>query len=87
MNRCVCTIHVREPLRFTWQVNTPPGAYDLYSEHETIHSLARLIFQRLDIQRWLFKIDDEFLGRGAPTPIFIYEYLYIYIYIYVYIYT
>ena len=46
------------------EVNTPPGAYDLYSEHETLHSLARLIFQRLDIRRWLFKIDDEFLGRG-----------------------
>ena len=46
------------------EVNTPPGAYDLYSEHETVHSLARLIFERLDVATWLFKIDDEFGGRG-----------------------
>lgn len=46
------------------EVNTPPGAYDLYSESETLHSLARLVFERIDIQRWLLKIDDEFLGRG-----------------------
>ena len=35
-------------------------------------SLARLIFERLDVHRWLLKIDDEFGGRGhavldAPT--------------------
>lgn len=40
------------------------GALDLYNEQETLHSLARLIFERLDIPRWLFKIDDEYLGRG-----------------------
>mmetsp|Transcript_3280 Transcript_3280/g.8250 ORF Transcript_3280/g.8250 Transcript_3280/m.8250 type:complete len:443 (+) Transcript_3280:157-1485(+) len=46
------------------EVNTPPGAYDLYSEHETLHSLARLIFERLDVAVWLLKIDDECGGRG-----------------------
>jgi hypothetical protein len=46
------------------EVNTPPGAYDLYNEHEALHSLARLLFERLDIHRWLFKVDDEYLGRG-----------------------
>uniref|UniRef100_A0A7S4HAW2 IQCH-like ATP-grasp domain-containing protein n=1 Tax=Guillardia theta TaxID=55529 RepID=A0A7S4HAW2_GUITH len=46
------------------EVNSPPGAYDLYSTEETLHALARLIFERLDVQRWLFKIDDEFGGRG-----------------------
>uniref|UniRef100_A0A7S0VNS7 IQCH-like ATP-grasp domain-containing protein n=1 Tax=Hemiselmis tepida TaxID=464990 RepID=A0A7S0VNS7_9CRYP len=49
------------------EVNTPPGAYDLYSEHETIHSLARLIFERLDVKVWLLKIDDEFAGRGHAS--------------------
>jgi len=23
-----------------------------------------LVFERLDIPRWLFKVDDEYLGRG-----------------------
>ncbi|EKX36818.1 hypothetical protein GUITHDRAFT_116984 [Guillardia theta CCMP2712] len=41
------------------EVNSPPGAYDLYSTEETLHALARLIFERLDVQRWLFKEKDQ----------------------------
>lgn len=46
------------------QVNVPPGAHDLYDEDDLIGSLAHLIAHNLDVPKWVFKVDDEFGGRG-----------------------
>ncbi len=45
-------------------MNTPPGAHDLYEEEEIYSALAKLIAAYIDVPRWIFKIDDEFGGRG-----------------------
>eukprot|EP00945_MAST-04E_sp_MAST-4E-sp1_P006243 g6243.t1 len=45
-------------------MNTPPGAHDLYEEEEIHSALAKLIAAYIDVPRWIFKIDDEFGGRG-----------------------
>jgi hypothetical protein len=45
-------------------VNVPPGAHDLYDEDELVGSLAHLIAHNLDVPKWIFKVDDEFGGRG-----------------------
>lgn len=42
----------------------PPGAYEIYDEKELINSLTILIANNLNINNWVFKIDDEFNGRG-----------------------
>jgi len=49
------------------RVNVPPGAHDLYDEDDLIGSLAHLIAHNLDVQRWVFKVDDEFGGRGHAS--------------------
>ena len=41
-----------------------PGAHDLYEEEEIHSALAKLIAAYIDVPRWIFKIDDEFGGRG-----------------------
>jgi hypothetical protein len=46
-------------------VNVPPGANDLFEIEDTIRSLARLIAMNVDIPRWIFKIENEFGGRGT----------------------
>ncbi|KAG8470418.1 hypothetical protein KFE25_008839 [Diacronema lutheri] len=46
------------------QVNVPPGAHDLYDEDDLIGSLAHLVAHNLDVPKWVFKVDDEFGGRG-----------------------
>ena len=46
------------------QVNVPPGAHDLYDEPDLLGALAQLIAMHLDVPRWVFKLDDEFGGRG-----------------------
>mmetsp|Transcript_30 Transcript_30/g.78 ORF Transcript_30/g.78 Transcript_30/m.78 type:complete len:1089 (+) Transcript_30:71-3337(+) len=46
------------------EVNAPPSAFDLYDMDEVAASLSSLIFQHIDITKWLIKIDDEFGGRG-----------------------
>ena len=46
------------------EVNTPPAAFDLFSEMEVYARLAALIVRNMDVQRWILKIDDEFGGRG-----------------------
>ena len=46
------------------QVNTPPGLHDLYDEPALCAGLARLICAHLDVPRWIFKLDDEYGGRG-----------------------
>ena len=42
----------------------PPGAYEIYDEKELINSLTILIANNVNINTWVFKIDDEFNGRG-----------------------
>ena len=43
---------------------TPICQVDIYDEQEFIHSLAQLIAKNLYVTTWIFKIDDEFNGRG-----------------------
>jgi hypothetical protein len=45
-------------------VPIPFGEYDIYDEKHLVKSLAQLIIEHLDIQRWIFKIDDHFDGLG-----------------------
>lgn len=42
----------------------PPGAYEIYDEKELLNSLTILIANNVNINNWIFKIDDEFNGRG-----------------------
>lgn len=43
---------------------TGPGAYDLYDEQEFFNTLTSLTLGNTDVHTWVFKIDDEFGGRG-----------------------
>ena len=43
----------------------PPGAHDVYGEEHLVSTLAQLICQHLDVPRWIFKVDNEFGGRGT----------------------
>ncbi|CAG9318397.1 unnamed protein product [Blepharisma stoltei] len=49
------------------EVPVPPGAYDIYDEKEFMATLTRLIANNLNIDVWLFKIDNEFSGRGHAS--------------------
>jgi hypothetical protein len=42
----------------------PFGEYDVYNQQHLFESLTQLIIEHLDVQRWLFKIDDDFDGLG-----------------------
>jgi hypothetical protein len=42
----------------------PFGEYDIYNQKHLFESLAQLIIEHLDVQRWIFKIDDHFDGLG-----------------------
>lgn len=46
------------------EIPCPPGAYEIYDEKELINSLTILIANNININTWIFKIDDEFNGRG-----------------------
>ena len=46
------------------KVPMPFGEYDVYNQQHLLESLAQLIVEHLDVQRWLFKIDDDFDGLG-----------------------
>lgn len=46
-------------------VEVPPGAKDIYSLNQLHEALAELLAQNLDVQRWLFKMDDEHGGHGT----------------------
>lgn len=48
-------------------IPTPISAYDIYDRAEFESSLARLIANNLYINTWIFKIDDEFNGRGHAS--------------------
>ncbi|CAF0958808.1 unnamed protein product [Rotaria sordida] len=45
-------------------VPMPFGEYDIYNQKHLYESLAYLILEHLDVQRWIFKIDDHFDGQG-----------------------
>ncbi|XP_053405574.1 IQ domain-containing protein H-like isoform X3 [Mercenaria mercenaria] len=45
-------------------VETPPGDHDVYTMGLLHECLAQLITENLNVKRWLFKLDDEFDGRG-----------------------
>ncbi|CAF0827492.1 unnamed protein product [Adineta ricciae] len=46
------------------QVPMPFGEFDIYKENHFFEALSQLIIEHLDIQRWVFKIDDDFDGLG-----------------------
>lgn len=48
-------------------VPTPICSVDIYDENEFIKSLAQLISKNLYVATWVFKIDDEFAGRGSAS--------------------
>jgi hypothetical protein len=48
-------------------VPTPICIVDIYEEQEFYHSLAQLISKNLYVSTWIFKIDDEFNGRGHAS--------------------
>lgn len=48
-------------------VPIPIGAYDIYSFNDFCHHLTKLIAHNLYINQWIFKIDDEFNGRGHAS--------------------
>ncbi|XP_059161513.1 IQ domain-containing protein H-like isoform X2 [Physella acuta] len=45
-------------------IDIPPAEYDVYSLGQLHECLAQLVTENLGVQRWLFKLDDEFDGRG-----------------------
>ena len=45
----------------------PVCAYDLHDKHEFEMALARLITNNLDVNIWLFKMDDEYGSRGHAS--------------------
>uniref|UniRef100_A0A3Q1C011 IQCH-like ATP-grasp domain-containing protein n=1 Tax=Amphiprion ocellaris TaxID=80972 RepID=A0A3Q1C011_AMPOC len=46
------------------EVDVPPGQGDIYSLNQLHETLAELLTQNTDVQRWIFKIDCEHGGRG-----------------------
>ncbi|CAJ1056604.1 IQ motif-containing protein H isoform X2 [Xyrichtys novacula] len=47
------------------KVDLPPGQGDIYSLNQLHETLAELMTQNIDVQRWLLKIDSEHGGRGT----------------------
>ena len=45
-------------------VPVPVGAHDIYNEETFFDQLAKLVAENLYIDNWIFKIDDEYGGRG-----------------------
>ena len=43
------------------------SAYDIQDKNEFELALARLIINNLDVNVWLFKIDDEYGARGHAS--------------------
>lgn len=47
------------------KVDIPPGQFDIYSLPQLHESIAKLVTENLYVKRWLFKMDNEFDGRGT----------------------
>ncbi|KAJ7365834.1 hypothetical protein OS493_002555 [Desmophyllum pertusum] len=47
------------------KVGIPPGHFDIYSLPQLHESLTKLVTENLHVKRWLFKMDNEFDGRGT----------------------
>ncbi|BFY98989.1 hypothetical protein BsWGS_02029 [Bradybaena similaris] len=48
-------------------IDIPPSEYDIYSLDQLYECLAQLVTENLNVQRWLFKLNDEFDGRGIAV--------------------
>ncbi|KAM4893076.1 IQ domain-containing protein H [Sylvia borin] len=46
-------------------VPTPPGEGDIHSKEQLLRALGHLVLEHLEVQRWLFKVDDERGGNGT----------------------
>ncbi|NWI36383.1 IQCH protein, partial [Picathartes gymnocephalus] len=46
-------------------VPTPPGEWDIHSREQLLRALSQLILDNLEVQRWLFKVDEERGGNGT----------------------
>ncbi|NXM77134.1 IQCH protein, partial [Serilophus lunatus] len=49
----------------TAHVPTPPGEWDIHSKEQLIGALSQLLLDNLDVQRWLFKVNEERGGNGT----------------------
>ncbi|XP_061302547.1 IQ domain-containing protein H isoform X2 [Pezoporus flaviventris] len=47
------------------RVPTPPGESDIYNKEQMISILSQLIVDNMEVQRWLFKVNDECGGNGT----------------------
>ncbi|NWZ94133.1 IQCH protein, partial [Nesospiza acunhae] len=46
-------------------VPTPPGEWNIHSREQLLRALSQLVLDNLEVQRWLFKVDDEHAGDGT----------------------
>lgn len=46
-------------------ISIPFGEFDIYNKEQLYETLAQAIIDNLNVQRWLFKLDDEVDGRGS----------------------
>ncbi|XP_065836178.1 IQ domain-containing protein H-like [Oscarella lobularis] len=46
------------------KMGVPPSELGIYGEQQVFTSLASLVTNNLHVQRWIFKVDDEFDSRG-----------------------
>ncbi|KAM6257051.1 IQ domain-containing protein H [Porphyrio hochstetteri] len=46
-------------------VPTPPGEADIYHHDQMMSVLSQLIIDNMEVQRWLFKVNDESGGNGT----------------------
>jgi len=45
-------------------ISVPPGSSQVSTEKEILIALTKLIANNMTVQRWVFKIDDEYGSRG-----------------------